>query len=256
MRGKVTLVGLPYKGGEVDVKKVHAEGSVVAEITDKYGKEYFLFLFDWHSAFHPYPWEGAEVEFDVVADKYARRVFSQDDVTDIMQRYPGPVTLRSPWKKNIWPAIFMPLLGIGGIVLLFTQNVYMILLGIVFALGGFFSALVYAVSLIPGASTLVLDHQGFEVTFLFRKRAYAWDAAMLPDHPGHDKKNTFQRRLRDPHSYGVVLLPLLMQQWCRRALGLINTGISYWPELIPDKEFLESFEENNAATGAKPVAPV
>ena len=248
MRGKVVETNLQVRDGKIDVEATLTEGAIVGLIKETYGKEYVFFLSSWHSSFRGYPLEGDEVEFAAVGE-YARRVFALDPVTEIIQRYPGPVTLRSPWKENLLSAIFYPFMFVLGIVLLLTHNAIMIGFGALFALCGFLASLAYTVSLTPGASSLVLDRNGFEVTFLFRKHAHAWDAAMLPDHPGYDKKNTFERKLRDPRFYGLgpLYLPLLMHHWCRLALGLIQSGISHWPETMSDQEFLAAVEKQRAA---------
>ncbi len=257
MRGKVVDTYLPGNAeGKIDIRRIITEGLHVGTIKDKYGKKFDFILLDWHSGLVPWPSKGDEVDF-VPLGEYARKVFSLDPVTEIIQRFPGPVTLRSRWQKNILPAIFIPIIGVIGVGLLLTGKVSMVAVGVVLALLGLGGSIIYWINLIPGGSGLVLDRDGFEVTNIFRKRAYAWNATMLPDHPGHDKKNTVQRRMRDPHYYGLdsFRLTLLMHKWCKLALGLSECEISYWPPVLSDEDFLGADEKSGpSGTASRDVS--
>ena len=89
-------------------------------------------------------------------------------VTEILSRFPGPVTLRPSRKK--WLLVFAgsALFAAGGYWMIQSNTPTGWLVLIFFGLG----ALVAPVMMLPGASSLTLDRDGFEVgTFLRRYRA-------------------------------------------------------------------------------------
>lgn len=164
----------------------------------------------------------------------------------ILARFPGPVTLRVSRLKTL--ALFVGSLAfvVGGIFL------------IVFAKGDpeawvagiasvlFFGActVIGALMLLPGAGSLTLDVDGFEVCSLFRRHRIAWPQASLfivatlalPDNNkrmvGYDddrlkgfgaefSRGTIGRNAALPDTYrlSVEELARLMTEWRERALA-------------------------------------
>jgi hypothetical protein len=90
---------------------------------------------------------------------------------DILRRFPGPITLRSP-RKKWWNltigAVFFTILGI----LLSIRGDVVGMLG-----AAFFGicAVAGVITLLPGASSLRLDEKGFGFTRFFRTQKFHWD---------------------------------------------------------------------------------
>jgi hypothetical protein len=108
---------------------------------------------------------------------------SQDTIGEILSRFPGPLVLRPSRAK--WFGI---LLGCAGFVVV---SCWMIVSGsaygwrgpvnTAFGWGGlvFFSIglVIAVVAMLPDASALKLDQEGFEITNLFRRQSFRWQDA-------------------------------------------------------------------------------
>ncbi len=161
------------------------------------------------------------------------------DAAEILSRFPGPVTLYPSRKK--WLLVF------AGGALFATGGAWMIQSGdrmgwfvlMFFAL----VALAAAAAMLPGAGAFTLDHDGFEVTSLFRRHRSRWQdtagfvAARIPparqnfvvyDDVKQNTKNVAKinvaiigRNSALPDTYGLSAenLAHLMARWHERALG-------------------------------------
>jgi hypothetical protein len=98
---------------------------------------------------------------------------SQDKTGAILSRFPGPVTLAPSRTK--WILILLGCAVFVAIALFAMQgNTFMRWGGIAFFGTGMAVAIV---GLLPGASRLKLDREGFEFTALFRRHSVRWQAA-------------------------------------------------------------------------------
>jgi hypothetical protein len=95
---------------------------------------------------------------------------SDTDAEVILSRFPGPVTLYSSRRKWLRHAIWSSLFAVAGLLMVSYE-----ISGGWFILS-FFAALVPLCvgMLLPGASALKLDDQGFQVTKFFRSRSARW----------------------------------------------------------------------------------
>ena len=175
-----------------------------------------------------------------------------DQVTDVLSKFPGPVTLNASWRK--WAR--MLLIGMGFVVLsvLLVQSdaapSYLDKLvgcsGIVFFGTG---TVLSAANIFAGAGKLMLHDAGFEVASLLRSRGVLWrDAAefkvfspwympkrsarVMYDDANEKRKTPFQMTIANwsaslfgrnagvPDTYGLSAdeLANLMNQWRERAL--------------------------------------
>jgi hypothetical protein len=170
-----------------------------------------------------------------------------EKVEAILAGFPGPVTLRVNRLKML--ALFAGSLAFvtGGLFLIvFTKNdPNALAAGIAAVLFFGACAVVGAVMLLPGAGSLTLDAEGFEVCSMFRRYRTAWPAASgfivaTLEIPGHGPKrmvgydidtltgfaaefsrDTIGRSAALPDSYRLSLddLARLMTVWRERALA-------------------------------------
>jgi hypothetical protein len=164
---------------------------------------------------------------------------SRTDISEILSRFPGPVTFYPSRKK--WLAVLAGgvLLTIGGVLMVRSGDPMGWLPLIFFTL----VALGAAVAMLPGAGALMLDRQGFEVTNLFRRHHTRWQdalrfaAAQIPpatqrwvvyDDISQSTKRIAKinvaivgRNAALPDTYGLSPddLEQLMTQWRERALA-------------------------------------
>jgi hypothetical protein len=167
-----------------------------------------------------------------------------NDVTEILSRFPGPVTLHPSRKK--WLLIFATsaVFAAGGAWMIERGEPMGWYVLIFFGLG----ALVAAAALLPGAGGLTLDREGFAITNLFRRYRVRWQdaagfvAARIP--PARQKMVMYDdatqrgkslaqlnvaiagRGAGLPDTYGLSAddLAQLMAQWRDRAVA--RTGVS------------------------------
>jgi hypothetical protein len=163
---------------------------------------------------------------------------SEDRIVELLGRFPGPVTLYPSRRK--W------LFVLAG-CLVFTAGGYAMILDR--ASGGWFVLVVFglgsvapAIALLPGAGRLVLDHDGFTSTSLFRSYRVRWqdaggfDAVRVPPANiwlvGYDDVTVAGRRiaainvaltgrnaaLSDTYGLPADALAYLMAAWRERAL--------------------------------------
>jgi hypothetical protein len=164
---------------------------------------------------------------------------SRTDISEILSRFPGPVTLYPSRKK--WLLVF------AGGALFASGGVWMIRSGewtgwfplVIFAL----VVVIAAVAMLPGAGALTLDREGFEITNLFRRHRTSWQDALrfatarIPpatqrwvvyDDLGHSAKQLAKinveivgRNAALPDTYGLSSddLGQLMTEWRERALA-------------------------------------
>ena len=94
---------------------------------------------------------------------------TQDRIDDILARFPGPVTLHPSRRR--WSLVLLLSAGFtaGGVWMASEDR-----LG--WFVAAFFGActVAAAIALLPGASALKLDHEGFESTALFRRGTVRW----------------------------------------------------------------------------------
>ena len=164
---------------------------------------------------------------------------SLTDVTEILSRFPDPVTFRPSRKK--WLLVFAggALFAAGGYWMIRSDEqagwFVLIFFGLV--------ALAGALAMLPGAGALTLDRDGFEFSSLFRRSRARWrdvsrfEVAELP--PSGHKMVVYDDALQKgglmaaastaisghtsglPDTYGLAPADLarLMQQWRERALA-------------------------------------
>jgi hypothetical protein len=167
----------------------------------------------------------------------------QSSAIDILSRFPGPVTLypsRRKWMlvlagcaAFVTIAIWMVSTGNGGDVL------YGWLALLFFGCG----VLVSAIMMVPGAGSLTLDRDGFEIINMYRRSFFRWSdgsgftAKILPPatqhvvvfdsagaaHKSLGRLNTMfaGRNAGLPDTYGLPAKDLaeLLSKWRERALG-------------------------------------
>jgi hypothetical protein len=99
---------------------------------------------------------------------------SRPDTSEILSRFPGPVTLYPSRKKWLLVCAGSALFAIGGVWMV-RSGEWMGWLPLIF-----FSlvALVAAVAMLPGAGALTLGREGFEITNLFRRHPTRWQDAL------------------------------------------------------------------------------
>lgn len=170
-----------------------------------------------------------------------------DKVNDILARFPGPVTLRVSLRKML--ALFFGSLGfvlVGVLLIVFVKDDPEARIAGMASIVFFGAcALIGAVMLLPGAGSLTLQAQGFEICSLFRRNRVAWPQASrfavvtlpLPDGGsnrmvGYDddklkgfgadfSRDKLGRNAALPDSYGLSLdeLARLLTEWRERALA-------------------------------------
>ena len=99
---------------------------------------------------------------------------SRPDTSEMLSRFPGPVTLYPSRKKWLLVCAGGALFAIGGVWMV-RSGEWMGWLPLIF-----FSlvALVAAVAMLPGAGALTLGREGFEITNLFRRHPTRWQDAL------------------------------------------------------------------------------
>jgi hypothetical protein len=164
---------------------------------------------------------------------------SRTDISEILSRFPGPVTFYPSRKK--WLAVLAggALFTIGGVLMVRSGEPMGWFPLIFFAL----VALVAAAAMLPGAGALTLDREGFEITNLFRRYRTRWQDAsgfsttrippahqrwVVYDDIRHNTKRIARinveivgRNAALPDTYGLSPddLGQLMTQWRERALA-------------------------------------
>ena len=139
------------------------------------------------------------------------------DVSQILSRFPGPVTLYPSRRK--WLLVFVGgvSFAIGGAFMVRSSEAMGWLPLIFFSL----VALVAAVAMLPGAGALTLDRDGFEVTSLFRRHHTRW---------------------QDAHGFAAARIPPATQRWAvyddisqsGKRLAKINVEIVGRNAALPD----------------------
>ena len=164
----------------------------------------------------------------------------------LLARFPGPITLRvSRLKVLAMLAISLGFVAVGIFLIVIAKgDPEAVIAGIASVLFFGACALVAAVMLVPGAGSLTLDAQGFEVCSLFRRNRVAWPHASrftvatlsLPDGKkpmvGYDhdgltgagadfSRNAIGRNAALPDTYGLTVeeLARLLAGWRERALA-------------------------------------
>lgn len=208
------------KGKVVDnTPVVEGEEFIAGSVKDAYGKIYRFKLHEWHSAKFPVPQKGDEVEF-VGAGEYAREVWSTDPTTDIVRRYPGPITLQPSVKYRLKMLVLVMPIGLGlsafGILVMTASALVAIPCVVI---GALILALA-ATGLVPSMAYVRLDRDGYEIRYAFRRWAHQWDAKQIPSHPASDGK--VFRELPDIFKTPGFYLQLAMIAWCKMALGLAS----------------------------------
>jgi hypothetical protein len=96
------------------------------------------------------------------------------DISQILSRFPGPVTLYPSRRK--WLLVFTggALFAVGGVWMVKSGDATGWFPLIFFLL----VALVAAVAMLPGAGALMLDREGFQITNLFRRHRTPWRDAV------------------------------------------------------------------------------
>jgi hypothetical protein len=163
---------------------------------------------------------------------------SPADITKILSRFPGPVTLYPSRIKWLLVFTVCALFAVGGIFMIRdgASGGWFVL--IFFGLG----APVAAAAMLPGAGGLTLDRDGFDITSLFRGHRTRWrdaagfEAARFP--PAHQKMVVYDdvtqgtksiaklnvglvgrnSGLPDTYGHSADNLAQLMAQWRERAL--------------------------------------
>jgi hypothetical protein len=163
---------------------------------------------------------------------------SPADITKILSRFPGPVTLYPSRIK--WLLVFTAsaLFAVGGFWMTKTGDGSGWFVLIFFSLG----ALIAAAAMLPGAGGLTLDRDGFDITSLFRRHRTRWrdaagfEAARIPR--AHQKMVVYDditqstksiaklnvglvgrnSGLPDTYGHSADNLAQLMAQWRERAL--------------------------------------
>jgi hypothetical protein len=102
------------------------------------------------------------------------------DAATILSSFPGPVTLYRSRKKWLLLLAISTALAFGGALMIRDGPAQGWFVLVFFAAG----ALISAVMLLPGASALVLDHDGFEINSLFRRSRTRWQdtSGFVADH--------------------------------------------------------------------------
>ena len=164
---------------------------------------------------------------------------SQDQAGEFLSRFPGPVTLYPSRTKWVLVLLGCAALAAAAYWMIGTGRTVVGWGGLVFFGPG---TLVAAVILLPGANALKLDRQAFEITHLFRRRAYRWQDttgfAVVSIPPSAQKmvmfddanaKNSAMAKMNVslvghnsalPDTYGLPpqALASLMAQWRERAV--------------------------------------
>jgi len=164
---------------------------------------------------------------------------SPADITKILSRFPGPVTLYPSRIKWLLVFTVSALFAVGGIFMIRDGAAGGWFVLIFFGLG----APIAAAAMLPGAGGLTLDRDGFETTNLFRRHYARWrdaagfQAAHIP--PAHQKMVVYDdvtqsakgvaklnvglvgrnSGLPDTYRLSADNLAQLMAQWHERALG-------------------------------------
>jgi hypothetical protein len=157
----------------------------------------------------------------------------------ILSRFPGPVTRYPSRKKWLFVLATSVLFSVGGTLMIRQGDAMGWAVLIFFGLG----VVIATAAMLPGAGSLTLDHDGFEVTSLFRRHQTRWQdsagfqAARLPPAPQKwvvydDLRQSTKsiakfnvglagRNAALPDTYGLSAddLAQLMAQWRERALA-------------------------------------
>lgn len=98
------------------------------------------------------------------------------DINDILSGFPGPVTLRPSRRRTSLHLLGSLAFVAAGVWMLHAGAVATVERWKLWFSTGFFAlgAAVFAITLLPGASKLLLDGDGFEVTSLFRSFRIRW----------------------------------------------------------------------------------
>lgn len=164
-------------------------------------------------------------------------------IETLLARFPGPLTLHSSKTKWLVALAVCAIFVVGGASLLTgEQRTWARLAGwislIFFGLG----LLVSAGMLLPGASSLTLHDEGFEIVHLYRRTALTWRAAsgfearrvglqkiVVYDDAGNLKDSLAKVNaslvgrnsgLGDTYGLSADDLAALLRQWRKRALGV------------------------------------
>jgi len=139
-----------------------------------------------------------------------------NQVESILSRFPGPVTLYPSRKKWLLFLLGSALFTAGGVGMVVTKADWGWLVLIFFAV----CTAVFGIGLLPGAGRLVLDHDGFQVTTLYR---------------------SFRRQWHDVKSFEPVAIPPSMQRSvgyddvnAGKTITVLNTAISGHNAALPD----------------------
>jgi hypothetical protein len=122
-----------------------------------------------------------------------------DPVADMLAQFPGPVSLAfSRWKLLSYVAFFFAFVAFG-IHEITASGGHHVLMGWASAILGVVGIPASAVALIPGASEMMLDQDGFTLRFAYRTSYWAWsevcDFAVIKDYLVPFKKNpAFNRK--------------------------------------------------------------
>jgi hypothetical protein len=164
---------------------------------------------------------------------------SQPRADEILSKFPGPVVLYPSRKKLILMLLGSAVFVAGGISMVTSGAGMGWLVAVFFGL----CLVVFVVMLLPGAASLALDRDGFEITSLYRRHRTAWqnatgfEAASLPVVPPGRKMVVYNdgkmagksvarlnvamvgRNAGLPDSYGLAADDLadLMNRWRARA---------------------------------------
>jgi hypothetical protein len=159
------------------------------------------------------------------------------DVTGILSRFPGPVTLYPSRKKWLLVFSICVLFAVGGVWMVKSGKESGWFVLIFFGLG----APVAVAAMLPGAGGLTLDREGFAVTNLFRSYRARWQDAtgFTAAHMAHQKMVVYDdvkqsggslatmnvaivghnAGLPDTYGFSADDLAHLMAQWRDRAVA-------------------------------------